>query len=260
MPFNNKLIVVEKFIKYCLYLSFTMLAYSWLTKDKLPDPDFYFANQLKSPVQKKIDHEPIKITSHSINYLLKPLYSYQLEGVIVSLSNADQIGNIWHHRRWKDFINIRDLCVIWGKNVTSNIYQSLRFTSDSWTCWVSAKNRQTFGLFNLQEFSNNHLLINDDDIKKLLMSSDIGDQIRIKGMLVNYKNIENGISRNTSITRNDKGNGACETIYVTDFEILKRANKTQRDLFSFFKVFTIICLFLYILLLGLTPKISKRNY
>ena len=34
--------------------------------------------------------------------------------------------------------------------------------------------------------------------------------------------------RGTSTTRNDTGGGACETVYVTQFEIIRRANAGWR--------------------------------
>ena len=51
----------------------------------------------------------------------------------------------------------------------------------------------------------------------------IGDEIHLKGQLVNYS-INHGPKRRTSITRDDKENGACEIIYVNELQILKRHN------------------------------------
>ena len=52
-----------------------------------------------------------------------------------------------------------------------------------------------------------------------------GDQIKIKGYLVDYKVAKDGqtlFTRGTSTTRTDNGNGACETIYVEDVEIIRK--------------------------------------
>ena len=62
-------------------------------------------------------------------------FDYELTGIVVSYSNADGFTNIWHHKRWKDFINVRDICVIWEPNVSFGIYKNLPFSSDTWTCW-----------------------------------------------------------------------------------------------------------------------------
>ena len=55
----------------------------------------------------------------------------------------------------------------------------------------------------------------------------IGDQIRVRGFLASY--LSDGTSRRgTSTTRTDKGNGACETIYVKGFEIVRAATSYWR--------------------------------
>ena len=47
----------------------------------------------------------------------------------------------------------------------------------------------------------------------------IGDQVHIKGLLARYGAAGGGL-RGTSTTREDSGNGACQTILVDDFEIV----------------------------------------
>jgi hypothetical protein len=49
------------------------------------------------------------------------------------------------------------------------------------------------------------------------MASEPGDHIRLKGVLAKYANKDSGFNRGTSITREDTGNGACETIYLNEF-------------------------------------------
>ena len=64
------------------------------------------------------------------------------------------------------------------------------------------------------------------------MQVEPGDHIRLKGMLVEYSNPGNGFHRGTSVTRTDTGNGACETIYVNGFEVIKKANRGTRRLYT----------------------------
>ena len=48
-----------------------------------------------------------------------------------------------------------------------------------------------------------------------------GDQVHIRGMLAEYSHNHGfAFKRGTSLTRDDTGNGACETIYVQDAEVL----------------------------------------
>ena len=52
----------------------------------------------------------------------------------------------------------------------------------------------------------------------------VGDQVRFRGFLAEYAHRHKGqpFHRGTSTTRMDTGNGACETVYVTDLDILNR--------------------------------------
>ena len=35
---------------------------------------------------------------------------------MVSYNNSDAFGDLWH-KRVQDYVNIRDLCVMWGENI-----------------------------------------------------------------------------------------------------------------------------------------------
>jgi hypothetical protein len=74
----------------------------------------------------------------------------------------------------------------------------------------------------MNQLSNNHLLSADHATRERIDSIRIGDQIRIKGRLASYGAV-GGPVRGTSTTRDDSGNGACETIFVDEFEIIAPA-------------------------------------
>jgi hypothetical protein len=56
----------------------------------------------------------------------------------------------------------------------------------------------------------------------------IGDQIRIKGKLARYGAVGGSGLRGTSTTRDDSGDGACETIFVDEFEIIEPGSSGWR--------------------------------
>lgn len=201
-------------------------------KDRLPAPEFYDLNGLRDPVQLPTDESPFSVRARGQEYRIDPRYDYALEGVVVSLHDADDFTDIYHHKHWKDFINLRDLCVIWGGNVANGVYREMDFSNGTWTCWYSWPNRDVGARFDESRLSNNHLLIDDEVIKAELMRAEPGDHVRLAGMLVEYSNAASGFYRGTSIRRDDTGNGACETIYVTDFEIVNKANPRLRLLYK----------------------------
>ena len=53
-------------------------------------------------------------------------------------------------------------------------------------------------------------------------------------------------SRGSSTVRNDRGNGACEVVYITEFEILREANAAWRVLYKLASA--LVVLFLAMLL------------
>jgi hypothetical protein len=70
----------------------------------------------------------------------------------------------------------------------------------------------------MYQLSNNHLISADPFIRDRVAEIRVGDQIRVKGSLARYGADGSGL-RGTSTTRDDTGDGACETILVEEFEI-----------------------------------------
>ena len=131
------LLRLEKYTRALFILSLSVTLALYFLKDRLPPPAFYDIDSLADPRQWPTQQKSFVTRVHDEQYRIKPLYDYELDGVIVSYHNADDFTDIWHHERWRDFINLRDLCVIWGNNVASGVYHEMDFHNDSWTCWVS---------------------------------------------------------------------------------------------------------------------------
>lgn len=253
------LTALEKLTRVIFLVSLLACVYLYFQKDRLPPADFYDWDLLGEPLQSITRQGSFRTRSSGQEYLIEPHYDYELEGVIVSLHDADEFLDISHHRRWQDFINLRDLCVIWGNNVKSGVYREMEFHNGTWTCWFSWPNSEVGSRFDGTQLSNNHLLIDDDEIKHKLMQSEPGDHIRLKGMLVEYSNPGNGFSRGTSTKRTDTGNGACETIYVEAFEMIKKANRGLRKFYTLAVWMTCLSLVGTIVLFGLTPhRVTDR--
>jgi hypothetical protein len=206
-----------------------------------------------NPLQRPTSREPFWVETSGQRYRIEPVFDYALEGVIVSYHNADGISDIWHHDKWLDFINIRDLCVIWGANVSNGVYLDMEFENDSWTCWAHWPDRETGARFHMTQLSNNHLLVDDEYVKRNLMAAQPGDHIRITGQLAAYMNPSNGFQRGTSTRRDDTGNGACETLYVESFEIINKANPRWRMLYRISRWTLGLSLLLFVLLFFYNP-------
>ena len=198
--------------------------------DRLPAEDGIFPQLFQEPLQVKEDlPAAFQVTKKKIVYTVTPLYRYELFGLVVSQHRSDSLLDI-SHRRWQDYLNIKDLCVVWGRNIRSGVYRRMKFWNRDFTCMCSFPDQETGRLFSGSHLSNNHILCADESLSRLILKVRPGDQIHFKGYLVSYSQPANQFSRGTSTVRDDTGNGACETVYVTDFSILKRANPVWRAL------------------------------
>jgi hypothetical protein len=245
--------MIKKTLKTILVLSFVVLAVAYLKKDNLPDNTEILPEIYQNPIQTKTDHSPFNIEAENMVYSIKPLYNYELYGMVVSYHYCGVWWDIYHHDLWKDYINIKDLCVVWGENIETEVYKDMEFSSNSWTCNYRWPDSQVKKRFCKTCLSNNHLLSEYQGIKRKLMNTEIGDQIYIKGYLAEYSQEASSFKRGTSITRTDTGNGACETIYIEDYQILKKANAVWHHLFGFSK-YAVLCCILLLFIMFFTSK------
>lgn len=65
--------------------------------------------------------------------------------------------------------------------------------------------------------ANMHLIAATDAIERRIDSARVGQVVKLSGYLVDVKTAD-GWSINTSLTRDDTGDGACEVIWVESFE------------------------------------------
>lgn len=214
----------HRIIKYLFFSTLLLLAVSLWKKDTLPDVKKIQPQLLAEPEQHLIQHAPITTTVGEIEYTIQPLYEYDLYGLVVSRHDT----NTWWdylHKEWNDKLNVLDLCVVWGSNVRSGSYRNITFSSSQFTCNFSTGSTEAWEAFDIYAVSNNHLITDSHTLAKQVMAARIGDQIHFHGYLAEYSHNHGfPFKRGTSIVRSDTGNGACETVYVEDFEVLQRGD------------------------------------
>ncbi len=229
---------IFKFINKFLFVVFLLaLVITFFSRNNYRQVDNIHENVILEPIQiETSDKELIRFIDNDYDYELEPLFNYQVDGLIVHKTDY-RIFSI--NKRTSVFP--MDLCVIWGENVSSRVFQNkqLKFSQDFRFCmW----HWQGDVKVNSDEIANVHLIVNDDNLLKKVESLFRGDQIRVKGKLVNVKAKSIGkpgkydfdeFSMNSSVSRNDTGAGACEILYVEDIEILKKSNPISYLLFQF---------------------------
>jgi len=203
---------------------------SLFMRNRLPEKSLALEPLLQNPIQTKDGvPEPFEVTRKDFTYTVTPLFSYELWGMIVSYHHSASFIDI-SHKQWNDYLNTKDICVIWGRNVETGVYERMTFRNRDFTCFYRYPDRETGELFTENCLSNNHLLPADTQVADAVLKARKGDQVHFKGWLVSYSVKGAPYSRGSSTVRNDRGNGACEVVYVTEFEVLREANAAWRTL------------------------------
>ncbi len=201
------------------------LVYAFLHRNRLPVHVDPVQALLEEPRQTATDVAAFTATYNGVDYLVEPKYHYELTGLVVSYRHHDRNSRL--HFLANDHLNMLDVCVVWGGTATSPTLKEIDFWNGLFTCNVSTRDGAAWAAFRIHELSNNHLLADDDNLRRRVRRLSIGDQVRIRGYLAAYTS-DNGSYRGTSTTRTDTGDGACETIYVEDFDIVRAGNNPMR--------------------------------
>ncbi len=217
---------VGAILKYTFIFCLLLLPVSCWFGDDL-DPDLEVLSSLaEAPRQMETSKEPFRVEQAGVAYRINPLFDYQLEGLVVSIRHHD--GDRMLHRMWNDHLNVADLCVVWGENTDVERLKQFEFWSGQFTCFFRTRDDLAGRQFRPDQLSNNHLLVEDGYLREVIQDVRIGDQVRLRGYLAEYSN-DAGFKRGTSTNRDDTGNGACETIYVNDFQVMQTMDTFWRS-------------------------------
>lgn len=217
--------LLHRLVRWTMIGSLGLAIAGWWMKDVLPPPGRLAPDVANEPVQKPArGARPFEVAVNGITYRVQPRYAYDLSALVVSLHHSDTWWDT-AHKEWGDHVNVMDLCVVWGSSATSGAYKSVRFHNSQWECHWSWRGEVPF---RNDEASNNHVVTEKPEVAKALKSIRIGDQVRIKGWLVDYTIVKDGRPQGTRVSserRNDDGPGACEVIYVDEVEVLGQSGR-----------------------------------
>ncbi len=222
--------MTERAVRYFIFASLALLLFAWWRSDALPPPEEIDASLLAEPDQRALDKPPFKAATGGVEYEIKPLFSYELNGLVVSRHDSE---TWWDsiHKEWNDALNVADLCVVWGNNLRHDMLGEMSFSSGQFVCYFQTSSSKAYAAFDPAALSNNHLLTTDPRTAKKIRAARVGDQIRLRGYLAEYSHNHGfAFKRGTSTVRTDTGNGACETVYVDSFDIIRQGNALWRRL------------------------------
>lgn len=209
-----------------IIVSFSVLLISFWNRNNLPTEIEAVAELADEPRQTVTRARSFDAVFNEVEYRVEPRYEYDLYGLVVSFRHHD--GNSRMHFLANDHLNMMDVCVVWGESAVSGKLGKIKFWNGIFTCNVNTRDAEAWAAFSMQQLSNNHLISADETIRDQVKAVKVGDQIRVRGYLASYSS-EKGGKRGTSTTRTDTGNGACETVFVEDFDIIKAGRSVWRQ-------------------------------
>lgn len=220
---------MSRFVSVLLICALAVCAVSYFKKDALSDHHTILPELARDPLQKPLKEKDFPFTYGGKTYVIQPVADYELWGLVVSHNEISAFTDIYHTA---SSVDIKDLCVIWGDNISSSDYQKISFSSEPFSCQYHTNSPVVLRTFERMQFANNHLLAGDDAVRERIRRTHVGSQIHLKGRLVNYyPERQSEAVRKTSTSRKDTGNGACEVVLVDEFEILQDPNALWWKLF-----------------------------
>lgn len=173
---------------------------------------------IHDPIQKKASGE-VKTTAAGYDVTISFKFSYDIEALVVHTKN-------YYGSSFTNDLSPKDLALAWGEPAEKNGDVNFHWSqSGRWYHWtLNADDASKISVDSINCHSaNNHIIPADDMVKKQLKKIKAGDHIRITGYLVDIRGEkDNGdwYTWNSSESRNDTGDGACEVIYASKIEIL----------------------------------------
>jgi hypothetical protein len=198
--------------------SAALLLVSCWKRNELPPAGALLPELAAEPLQRPTAKRPFTVQYSGVSYAVEPQYEYDLHGMVVSYRQHVDDRLL---RLANDHLNVADLCVVWGGTAASPHLNEIEFWNGVFTCNFQTRSRTAWESIRPREIANNHLISSDDAIRAQVAKVKVGDQVHIRGWLASYGS--DGHKRGTSTTRDDTGDGACETIFVDDFEIVAPA-------------------------------------
>lgn len=131
-------------------------------------------------------------------------------------------GRQKYSRPWQSYVAPYDLCLAWGDVGTKDIDAWLSFSQDMrWYHFRLKRDAPVSVPYVTDHTANMHLIYANANLKKAVSRLKKNDLVRLRGYLVTLKGTYklSEIFWNSSLSRVDTGNGACEVMYLESMKI-----------------------------------------
>jgi len=165
---------------------------------------------IDTPLQKTIEEpEPFEFK----DYKITPLADFKLQAKVLAKEN-------YHLGEERELSSV-DLALGWGEMSAQQVVDQIQFSqSGRWYRWSVEQFPIPRRAIETQS-ANMHMVPSKGWIAKQLDSVKEGQIVALKGFLVRIDAKDQQWHWQSSLTREDTGAGACELIYLTDFQIIE---------------------------------------
>lgn len=146
--------------------SVVLFMFSSFLKGALPDKKEVLPQLYKTPKISQTNKTPFDITRKGITYTITPLYNYELYGLIVAYHDARSMFD-YCHGEWNDYLNTKDICVIWGDNIKDLDYRRVKFKVGNFT-WQANAQSDVWRNFKYNCLSHNRLLNGNQEADEVI--------------------------------------------------------------------------------------------
>jgi hypothetical protein len=177
------------------------------------------------PVQSNVTSEEIRFEKNGWNIIMNYKCSYDIQALVVHTKEYDLTDNMG------DAISPVDLLLAWGRVAEKNEEIDFDWSQSNrgGRCVLTDSKLSQFGgdmASVIMQFSNNHIIPAEENVRKDLLRVRRGDHIRIRGYLVNIDGVRKSDGASSywysSTVRDDyvdgEGGQGCEVVYVTNVD------------------------------------------
>jgi hypothetical protein len=177
--------------------------------------DFDSIDTSGDPIQTSYKSEdPIVKEIKNGQFTITQVAEYKLSGMVVSKEIYSD--------DWGGKISPVDLAIVWGKLAEPEYAPYITYSqSNRWYFYQYKPDSPFDNSYVISHSANNHIIPANENIVEAVKTIGKGDRIVLEGFLVNIKGTYEGrpVTRNTSMTRKDTGDGSCEIVYVTKIRV-----------------------------------------
>lgn len=138
-------------------------------------------------------------------FVLQPRARYDIEARVLSVER--------YHVDGGSALSPIDFAVGWGPMSDSANLKHFRVTQGARFYTIYPDDNAIDLTTALRSSANMHLIPANDSVRSMLIGTRPGNVVRLSGYLVSASRSD-GFTWNSSLTRDDTGNGACELMYV----------------------------------------------